>query len=69
MLLAHLLVHTVDGFLAPADRGDDARSFQALADRLQDALHDFAAIATRGLDLLGQHPVAHRVQILERQFL
>ena len=46
-----------------------ARLLQSVADRLQDAIHHLAAIAPGRLDLLGQHPVAHRVEVLERQFL
>ena len=69
MLLPHLLVDAVDGLLAAAHRGGDARFLQAIANRLQDAVHHLAPVAARSLDLLGQHAVAHRVQILERQLL
>ena len=65
VLLAHLLVHAVNGFFPTADGGRDARQFQSVADRLQDALHHLAAIAPGGLDLLGEDPVTHGVEIFE----
>ena len=67
VLLAHLLVHAVDGLLAAGHRRRDAGVLQAVADRLQDAVHHLAPVAARGLDRLGEHAVAHRIEMLERR--
>ena len=68
-LLAHFLVDAVDRLFSSGHRRRDVGLLQAVADRLQDPVHHFAPVAARGLDRLGQHPVARRMQMLERQLL
>ncbi len=69
VLLLHLVVDAVEVLLAAAHRGSDAGLLQAGSDRFEDAVDDFATVATRGIDGLLQHLVARREEMPERELL
>ena len=68
-LLAHLLVDREDRLLAAGDDGGDPGLGEAVADHVEQPVHHLAAVAARRLDRVGEHPVAHRVEMLEREVL
>ena len=68
-LLDHLPVDRVDVLLAAADRRLELRLGEALLDRVEDLVHHLAAVAARALHRLGEHAVAHRVDVLEAELL
>ena len=65
----HFLVDAVQVFLAALDGGLDIGFHQLLADGFQDLVHHFAPVAACGTHGFGQHVVAVRVQVHERQVL
>ena len=69
MLFAHLLVHGENGLLATGDDGNEIRLGETLPDDVQQAIHDLAPVAARGLDRLGEDPVTQRVEVLEAEIL
>ena len=69
VLFHHLAVDRIQVLLTALHLGGDAPLRQALLDRGQHLAHDLAAVAARGLDRLGEHAVAQRILVLERQLL
>ena len=68
-LFAHFLVYGIDRLLAAGDGGGDPRLDEAAANHVEQPVHHLAPVAARRLDRAGEDPVAHRVQVLEREVL
>ena len=69
MLFAHFLVHAIDALFAAGDLRRDIGELEPLADALQDAVHHLTPVTTRCLDRAGEYAIAHRIKMLEGQFL
>jgi hypothetical protein len=69
MLLDHLAVGRIDVLFAPLHAGLDAAVGQLFLHRLEGAADHLAPVAARGLGRLGEHLVAQRIKVRERQLL
>ena len=69
MLLDHLAVGGVDVLLAPEDLGADGALGELALHRVERAADHSTAVAARRLGRLGEHAVAHRVEMREGQLL
>ena len=69
MLVAHLAIHAIQGFLAAINTGFDTVAAQPVFNRVQNLADQFAPVAPRRTHRLGESAVPQRQHVRERQIL